>query len=162
MTSVNSAVPRLRRRTAVGVLVAALLGAGAYLAMSAGSAQAASASCPKKEFCLYYTTSFNSGLYHFSGSDSNLGNDVFERMSNRITVANAAESAWNNGRADPGRHDDVAVYTGRSFTGRAGCIRLGQRGDLRVGFQNNVESYRWVTPATCNTMPSALVLPGGP
>jgi len=36
--------------------------------------------------------------------------------------------------------------TGRNFTGRAGCIRLGQRGDLRGGFVNNVESYRWIRP----------------
>jgi hypothetical protein len=50
----------------------------------------------------------------------------------------------------------VAVYTGRNFTGSAACIRLGQRGDLRGGFVNNVESYRWITPATCNTIPSAL------
>ena len=28
--------------------------------------------------------------------------------------------------------------------------------DLRGGFVNNVEAYRWITPATCNTIPSAL------
>jgi hypothetical protein len=155
MSSVITKAPRSLGRTAVAVLAAALLGA-AWLAMSPGSASAAIAPCPKKEFCLYFSNSLQGGIYHFSGSDSNLGNDEFEQAPPNLGVANDAESAWNNGRADPRGRDDVAVYTGRNFTGRAACIRLGQRGDLRGGFVNNVESYRWITPATCNTIPSAL------
>jgi hypothetical protein len=156
----TSVIPKTARsRTAVAVLVAAVLGAAAFLTMAPGSASAAIAPCPKHEFCLYYFNSLQGGRYHFSGSDSNLGNDRFkDGPGDQVTVANSAESVWNNGRADPAGRDDVAVYTGGNFTGRAGCIRLGQRGDLRGGFVNNVESYRWITPATCNTIPSALDL----
>jgi hypothetical protein len=157
MTSVFSRAPRPRRLTAVAALVAALVGTAAALTVSPGSASAAIAPCPREEFCLYYFNSLQGGRYHFSGSDSNLGNDRFQDgPGDVVTVANSAESVWNNGRADSRGRDDVAVYTGRNFTGRAACIRLGQRGDLRGGFVNNVESYRWITPATCNTIPSAL------
>jgi hypothetical protein len=159
MTSVISRAPRSRRRTAGAVLAAAVVGIAASLTMSPGSASAAIAPCPKKEFCLYYFNGLQGGRYHFSGSDSNLGNDRFQDgPGNMVTVANSAESVWNNGRADSRGRDDVAVYTGRNFTGSAACVRLGQRGDLRGGFVNNVESYRWITPATCNTIPSALEL----
>jgi hypothetical protein len=71
-------------------------------------------------------------------------------------VGGNAESAWNNGRATSSGHDDVIVYTRRNFTGAGGCIRLGQKGDLAGGFVNNVHSYRWVIPATCNRFRSAL------
>ena len=50
----------------------------------------------------------------------------------------------------------IVVFTGRNWTGQAGCIRLGQRGDLAGGLVNNVHSYRWVTTATCNRYKTAL------
>jgi hypothetical protein len=157
MSSVISKAPRSPGRTAVAVLLAALLGAAASLTLSPGNASAAPAPCARGEFCLYFLDGLGGGRYHFTGSDSNLGNDRFEDgLGDVVTVANHAESVWNNGIADARGRDDVAVYTGRNFTGRAACIRLGQRGDLRGGFVDNVESYRWITPATCNTIPSAL------
>ena len=61
-------------------------------------------------------------------------------------------------QGDLERHDAVVVYAGRTWTGRAGCIRLGQKGNLAGGLVNNVHSYRWVTPATCNRFPTALDL----
>jgi hypothetical protein len=61
-------------------------------------------------------------------------------------------------QGDLERHDDVVVYAGRTWTGRAGCIRLGQKGNLAGGLVNNVHSHRWVTPATCNRFPTALDL----
>jgi hypothetical protein len=82
----------------------------------------------------------------------------YEGGASNLTVGGNAQSAWNNGRATSSGHDDVIVYAGRNWTGRAGCIRLGQKGDLAGGLVNNVHSYRWVTPATCNRFPTALDL----
>jgi len=92
--------------------------------------------------------------YHFGGSDSDLDNDHYEGGASNLTVGGNAESAWNNGRASSSGHDDVIVYTGRNWTGRG----LGQKGNLAGGLVNNVHSYRWVTPATCNRYKTALDL----
>lgn len=144
-------------------VLAALAAAAAILALAPATASARIAPCARGEFCLYYFNSLQGGRYHFSGSDSDLRNDRFEDgPGTRVTVADSAESVWNNGRASANGHDDVAVYTEPRFHGRAGCIRLGQRGDLRSGFVNSVASYRWISPATCNTLKPAIVLPGGP
>jgi hypothetical protein len=156
MTNVTTAAPRSLRRTAAATLVAALLGAATVTATSPGSASAARNVCGAGDFCLHYSYGQSGGLYHFSGSDSNLDNDHFESGAVNVTVGGNAESTWNNGRASSSGHDDVIVYTGRSYKGKGACVRLGQKGNLRGGFVNNVHSYRWVTPATCNRFPSAL------
>jgi hypothetical protein len=146
----------LHMRTALAVLAAALIGAATWLASSPGGASAASPECGPGDFCLYYGYGLGGGLYHFSSDDSNLDNDVFESGAVNVTVGDSAESAWNNGRATNSGQDDVVVYTKRNFKGRGACLRLGQKGDLRGGFVNNVQSFRWVNPATCNRYPSAL------
>jgi hypothetical protein len=143
-------------RSALAVLAAALIGVAALLASSPGKASAAASKCNPGDFCLHYGYGLSGGLYHFNGNDSNLDNDRFESGAVNVTVGDSAESAENNGRASDSGHDDVVVYTGRNFKGQGACLRLGQKGDLRGGFVNNVQSYRWVTPATCNRYPSAL------
>jgi Peptidase inhibitor family I36 len=156
MTNVITPAPRSLRRAAIAVLAVVLLGAATLMATSPGSASAARGVCGPGDFCLHYSYGQSGGLYHFSGSDSNLDNDHFESGAVNVTVGGNAESAWNNGRATSSGHDDVIVYTRRKFTGAGGCIRLGQKGNLAGGFVNNVHSYRWVTPATCNRFRSAL------
>jgi hypothetical protein len=149
------ATPRSLRRTTIALVVAALLSAAAFMAVSAEKASATYGVCGAGDFCLHYIYGQSGGVYHFSGSDSNLDNDHFEGGASNLTVGGNAESAHNNGRATSSGHDDVIVYTGRNWTGRAGCIRLGH---LAGGLVNNVHSYRWVTPATCNRFPTALDL----
>jgi hypothetical protein len=156
MTNVITPAPRSLRRAAIAVLAVALFGAATLMATSPGSASAARGVCGPGDFCLYYSYGQSGGLYHFSGSDSNLDNDHFESGAVNVTVGGNAESTWNNGRAASSGHDDVIVYTGRNFRGAGGCIGLGQKGNLAGGFVNNVHSYRWVTPATCNRFRSAL------
>jgi hypothetical protein len=142
----------------MALMTAALLSAAAFIAVSPGKASATYGVCGAGDFCLHYSYRQSGGLYHFSGSDSNLGNDHYEGGASNLTVGGNAESAWNNGRATSNGHDDVIVYAGRNWTGRAGCIWLGQKGNLAGGLVNNVHSHRWVTPATCNRFPTALDL----
>ena len=152
------ATPRSLRRTTIALMVAALLSAAAFMAVSPGKASATYDVCGAGDFCLHYSDGQSGGLYHSSGPDSNLDNDRFEGGASNLTVGGNAESAHNNGRASNSGHDDVIVYTGRNWTGRAGCIRLGQKGNLAGGLVSNVHSYRWVTPATCNRFPTAIDL----
>ena len=152
------ATPRSLRRTTMALMAAALMSAAAFMAVSPAKASATYGVCGAGDFCLHYSYGQSGGLYHFSGSDSNLGNDHYEGGASNLTVGGNAESAWNNGRATSSGHDDVIVYAGRNWTGRAGCIRLGQKGNLAGGLVNNVHSHRWVTPATCNRFPTALDL----
>jgi peptidase inhibitor family I36 len=156
MIDVITASPRSLRRKTIAFMAAALLSATAFMVVSPGQASATYGVCGARDFCLHYSYGQSGGVYHFSGSDSNLDNDHFEGGASNLTVGGNAESAWNNGRASTSGHDDAIVYTGRNWTGGAGCIRLGQRGDLAGGFVNNVHSYRWVTPATCNRYRTAL------
>ncbi len=150
MTAVKTTSPFPGRRIVAAMLAAALLGIAAFGAISPGSASAAPAPCADGEFCLYYLDDLKGGRYHFDRSDSNLGNDRFEDgEGSELTVANRAASVWNNGTDDPDDRTEVMVYTGRGFTGEAGCIRQDESGDLREGFANKIQSYRWVTPAQC-------------
>ena len=152
--------PRSLHRTTTALMAAAVLSALALMAVSPGTPSATYGVCGTGDFCLHYSYGQSGGLYHFSGSDSNLDNDHFEGGASNLIVGGNAESAWNNGRASSSGHDDVVVHTGRNWTGRGGCIRLGQKGNLAGGLVNNVHSYRWVTPATCNRYRTALDLRG--
>ena len=150
MTAVKATTPLSRRRIAIAMLASVLLGIAAFLAISPRSASAAPAPCANGEFCLYYLDDLKGGRYHFDHSDSNLGNDLFEDgEGSELTVAKRAASVWNNGADDPDDRTEVIVYTGRGFTGEAGCIRQDESGDLAEGFANKIQSYRWVTPAQC-------------
>jgi hypothetical protein len=149
-----SSIPR--RPALLALLVATLLGAAALLAIAPKDASAGPRDCNRGDFCLFYSYGFSGGLYHFSGSDRNLDNDRFESGAVNVTVGDSAESAWNNGRATNSGLDDVVLFAGRNWRGAGACLRLGQKGDLRGGFVNNVQSSRWVTPQTCNRYHSAI------
>jgi hypothetical protein len=159
MTDVIGTAFRSPRRTAAALLAAALLAAAGFMATSPGSASASYGVCGARDFCLFYAYGQSGGVYQFSGSDSNLDNDHFEGGASNLIVGGRAESVRNNGRASASGHDDVMVYTGRNWTGTAGCIRLGQKGNLAGGFVNNVHSYRWVRPATCNSVHRSALAP---
>ena len=59
--------------------IAAVVSAAAVLAAVAASpAAAAYGRCSSGEFCLYFNANLTGGVYHFTGSDSNLLNDRFE------------------------------------------------------------------------------------
>ena len=103
------ATPRSLRRTTMALMTAALLSAAAFIAVSPGKASATYGVCGAGDFCLHYSYGQSGGLYHFSGSDSNLDNDHFEGGASNLTVGGNAESAWNNGRATSSGHDDVIV-----------------------------------------------------
>lgn len=149
--------PQSHRRIVVAGLATAVLALIAFLATSPRSASAAPVACAGGEFCLYYLDDLKGGRYHFTGSDSWLGNDEFEDgEGSDVTVAKQAASAWNNGDDDPSDQVDVLVYTGRGFHGRVGCVGQDQSGDLLEGFANKIQSYRWVTPAQCAEEVNAL------
>ena len=103
------ATPRSLRRTTIALVVAALLSAAAFMAVSAEKASATYGVCGAGDFCLHYIYGQSGGVYHFSGSDSNLDNDHFEGGASNLTVGGNAESAHNNGRATSSGHDDVIV-----------------------------------------------------
>jgi hypothetical protein len=126
--------------------IAALLGATALL--SAAPASAGYGRCGSGDFCLFFNARPADGVYHFGGSDSNLGNDRFEGAHSNQTVANNALYAWNN--ALPTTKRDVLVYTMSRYRGASDCIKRGDEGLLPINWWNTIESYRWVTRASCN------------
>jgi hypothetical protein len=149
MTHVIRAVPTPSRRTAVAVLAAALLGLAALMTTSAGSASAATGSCNSGEFCMWYLTGGTGGLYEFSGSDSNLNDDHFENADESAIVGNNTESVRNFGHSDPNGLVDVVVYDGTGYTGAGLCVKQGGVKTLPTSWFNRIESYKWVTAATC-------------
>ena len=51
------------------------------------------------DFCGWRHTYFTGGLYHYSGSDTNLWNDRFERKDTGVVVAKQISSVLNDGAA---------------------------------------------------------------
>ena len=138
------------RRIVLAAAIAALLGAAALLSVSA-PALAAFHPCPRGEFCLYFNEDGNGGFYHFAGSDPNLNNDRYKGGDRGETVGDTARFAENAGV--PAKRRDVMVYGLPRYRGARDCIqgglRQGDRGQLPGNWWNNIESYRWVTPAEC-------------
>jgi hypothetical protein len=131
--------------------IAALLGGAALLSVSPAPAPAAFHKCPRGEFCLYFNEDANGGFYHFAGSDPNLNNDRYKGGDTGETVGDTARYAENNGV--PAKRKDVIVYGLPNYRGARDCIqgglRQGDTGRLPRNWWNNIESYRWVTPAEC-------------
>jgi hypothetical protein len=135
------------RRIIVPAAIAALLGLAALLSVSPNPAEAAVRACPKGEFCLYFNEDANGGIYHFSGNDSNLGNDRYEGEDTGETVGNTSRYVSNHGvRA---RKSDVIVASLPGLQGKRGCIKRIDKGPLPRKWWNSIESYRWVTRAEC-------------
>jgi hypothetical protein len=160
----NPTASPIRRRA-----IRAALAAAAVVLVAVPATASARTHCLKGEFCLFSELKRQGGLYHFSGSDSNLGNNVFENLRPNELVGNSGRSARNRGTNVRSRLVDVAVYTQKNYGGVAGCVRQGHAGSLLDGltdwhgpsefdrgFANNVESYRWVRRAYCNKIGSAL------
>jgi hypothetical protein len=143
-------VPPTRRRAALAVLAVAVL-----MLVAVPASASARTTCDAGEFCLYSNKNLAGGLYEFSGSDSELSNDEFANEDTLLT-GNNSESAQNRGIAHPSGLNDVAVYTDPGFEGDRACIRRGAGGNLNGDFTRDIESYKWVTRAACNKMPSAL------
>ena len=87
------ATPRSLRNTTVALMAAALLSAAAFMAVSPGKASATYGVCGAGGFCLHYSYRQSGGLYHFSGSDSNLDNDHYEGGASNLTVGGNPQSA---------------------------------------------------------------------
>ena len=79
------ATPRSLRRATIAVMVAALLSAAAFMAVSAEKASATYGVCGAGDFSLHYIYGQSGGVYHFSGSDSNLDNDHYEGGASNLT-----------------------------------------------------------------------------
>lgn len=154
MTHIISAASVPKRRIAVTVLVCALLSIAASMAMSSGTASAATGSCDPGDFCLYWGANWTGGLYEFAGSDGNLHNDFFENTHTNVIVGDNTQSVWNRGVNDPsGLVDVVAHEYPAPLRGNGLCIRQGRQANLPVNWRDRISSYRWVTPATCNLYP---------
>jgi Peptidase inhibitor family I36 len=139
------------RRIVVAVAIAALLGGAALLSVWPAPAPAAFHECPSGEFCLYFNEDGNGGFYHFAGSDPNLDNDHYVGGDTGEIVGDTARYAENNGV--PATRKDVIVYGLPGYRGARDCIqgglREGDAGRLPRNWWNNIESFRWVTPAEC-------------
>jgi Peptidase inhibitor family I36 len=127
-------------------LITVLLGVAALLSISTAPASAAYGKCSRGEFCLYYSGLEYNGIYHFSGSDWNLNNDLFEQNTDQV-VGNNTLMAWNRGRS--GAIADVLVYTETGGRGARDCIVQGDRGVMPRNWWNSIESYTWVNRASC-------------
>ena len=117
------ATPRSLRNTTMALMAAALLSAAAFMAVSPGKASATYGVCGAGDFCLHYSYGQSGGLYHFSGSDSNLDNDHFEGGAPNLTVGGNAESARNNGRATSS--GTTMSSSTRGAPGRAALVASG-------------------------------------
>jgi hypothetical protein len=84
-------------------------------------------------------------------SDPNLDNDLYKDGDTGETVGDTSRYAENNGV--PGTRKDVIVYGLPGYRGARDCIegslRQGDTGRLPEKWWNNIESFRWVTPAEC-------------
>jgi Peptidase inhibitor family I36 len=123
-----------------------LLAAAVLFSISTAPASAAP-TCGPGEFCLYYDGLEYNGIYHNSGSDSNLNNDRFEGRNTNHIVGNNTLSAWNRGHS--GAVADVLVYTETNGRGARDCIIQNDRGVMPRNWWNSIESYAWVNRATC-------------
>jgi hypothetical protein len=131
-------------RILIALLIAAIAGVGAFMVAAPG-AKAATGSCDAGDFCMWYLTHYNGGLYEWSGNDSNLSNDRFENTNTDKIVNNNTWSARNRGNPDP--YDDVRVYDGFGYSGASRCIPYnGSVADLGIGaWRDRISSYKWVT-----------------
>lgn len=141
----------IRRRAALAGLAAALL-----LLVAVPASASARTSCDSGEFCLYSNENLSGGLYQFSGSDSDVREDVFENQDTNQVAGLQAQSAQNKGIDDSSHRNDVLVYTELGFDGDRACIRRGAGGNLVRGFAFNISSYKWVTRAVCKRFGSAI------
>jgi hypothetical protein len=134
--------PGVRRAAAVA---AAVLGLGVAALVAPGASQAGV--CSPGEFCMWWGYSFNGGLYHHAGSDSNLWNDRFENANRNEVVADNTNSFWNRGTSSGPAQ--VRVFTGINGTGAHTCAPQGAKGHFRydpatgIDWLNNVESFEW-------------------
>jgi hypothetical protein len=139
------------RRTLVAIASAALLVGAAMLSVWTAPASAEFHDCPRGEFCLYFNEDGNGGFYRFAGNDPNLNNDLYKGGDTGETVGDTARFAENNGV--PAARKDVLIYGRTRYRGPRDCIqgglRQGDRGRLPRNWWNNIESFRWVTPAVC-------------
>lgn len=133
----------LRRPGVAVALLIALAIAVATACVAAPGAKAATGSCDPGDFCMWYLTNYSGGLYEWSGSDSNLGNDHFENADSFATVTNNTESVHNYGV--PATYDDVRAYDGTGYSGASTCYPRGARISDLGGWNNRISSYRWVT-----------------
>jgi Peptidase inhibitor family I36 len=139
----------MKRMTKMAV---ALLAAAACV----GVAPSVASACSPGEFCLFHNDNFGGGEFHFSGSDSNLNTNRFVGGSG--WVGNNTRSAWNHGKWQSNGINHVLVYTRTNHTGTAGCVLYNQYGVLVYPFAGNVESYKWVNRATCDSKKRAITL----
>ena len=91
------------------------------------------------DFCGWRHTSFAGGLYRYSGDDTNLWNDRFERQDTNVVVAKQISSVLNDGATVTG-FDDVILLDG---AGHSLCLpRLHYV--LNLGAWNDrITGYRW-------------------
>jgi hypothetical protein len=136
------------RHAALAALVAAVV-----MLVAVPVTASAKTICKAGEFCLYSNEDLTGGLYHFGGTDSNLFEDVFENEDTNQVAGLLSESAANLGVKAPSHRNDVAVYPRPHFKGKPQCIRRLAGGNLRRG---DVGSFKWVTRARCNRMPTAI------
>lgn len=153
MTHVLPTGSKHRRGVVLAAIVAALLSAATYLAVAPSTASAATGTCDPGDFCLWYYSNYSGGLYEFNGSDSTLANDHFENANTDQIVADNTMSVWNRGVSDPSGLVDVVAYSGTGYSGAGLCVRQGRKANLPSNWDNNIASYRWVTPATCSGFP---------
>ncbi len=133
-------------------LAVGLLAAVALIGVAPQAASATYGVCGSGEFCVFQNADTTGGMYHFSGSDNNLNNDRFEGEATWLTVGNRTRSAWNHGNWQSNGVNHVLVYTGPNRTGTVGCVLFNTYGSFVYPFAGNVESYRWVNRATCDSV----------
>jgi hypothetical protein len=109
---------------------------------------ARASTCAPGDFCIYANGNFTGGLYHYAGSDGNLGNDFFENADTATIVSNNGSSVRNYGF--PGPYSAARFYDGLWSTGASlgcldnagGSVSLGE--DLAgTPGDNRISSYEW-------------------
>jgi len=134
-------------RTLIALLIAAVAGVGAFM-IAAPGAKAATGTCDSGDFCMWYYTNYQGGLYEWYKNDSTLANDHFENANTASIVNNNTWSAKNRGTGGtPGAYDDVRVYDGTGYGGASRCIPYrGSVPDLGIGaWRDRISSFKWVT-----------------
>lgn len=140
--------PRSVRRSVLTRALAVLIGAGAFLVVTPGAAQAGTNTCPYTNFCIWQHINYDGGRYNWSGNDANLYNDYY--VGTRAVVANSGSAVRNNGSA--GGYDDVRAYYNSNYGNPSICFRQGSsHPDLRrystgLGstWNDNIASFKWV------------------
>jgi hypothetical protein len=141
--------------TKTRAVLAALLGAAAICAVA--PAVASAGVCESGEFCLYRWGDESGGRFHSRGADANLNDNHFVGSSTGVIVAGHTLSVKNRGLPVPSGRDAVLVSTAIGVTRNGGCVPRGAHGALRRPWQNQIESYKWVTWSVCREYPSALL-----